>query len=162
MPSITRSTLRLPAFMALALLPLALDSCSSTGKIEGIPENLPDIPLKGSTATPPHTMQSFEYPFDSAGNYVSEWAAEGEKRSGRPAAYSSDDEKKWSGSHGGSVTASRRSPKSKSRSVSYKVKSGDTLSEISDKFGISVSAIKRANGMKSNVVKRGEILKIPK
>lgn len=50
---------------------------SSSPKIEGVPGNLPDIPLYGSAATPPHSMSRGDYPFDSNGNYMTAWAAQG-------------------------------------------------------------------------------------
>jgi hypothetical protein len=186
----TRSLLRCLASVIVAVVPLLLDSCSSTANFEGIPEKLPVIALNGTSATPPHTMQSFEYPFDSQGNYVSDWAAEGERRSGRPAAYTSDDERKWSGSHAGKVIASRKSTsktsaKKKSsskdddppakkkttvkssttpakKSSSYTVKSSDTLYGIARKMGISVERLKKANGLKSDKIRPGASLTIPK
>jgi LysM repeat protein len=44
----------------------------------------------------------------------------------------------------------------------YTVRSGDTLGEIAQKHGVSVSALKRANGLRSDVLKIGNRLKIPK
>ena len=111
-----------PALLAVAMLPLFLDSCSSTPKFEGLPEHLPTIALNGSSATPPHTMQSYEYPFDSSGHYVAEWAAEGERKAGRPASATSDDERKWHGSHGGKATGARK-PKTKKSTATGKSKS---------------------------------------
>ena len=43
----------------------------------------------------------------------------------------------------------------------YKVKSGDTLSEIAQRYRTSVSAIKRLNHLKSDRINIGQILKIP-
>lgn len=87
---------------------LVLDSCSSTSKIKGLPDKLPEIALSGSNATPPHNLPNYEYPFDASGNYVSTWAAEGESRAGRPASATNDDEREWSNSHRGKVTASSK------------------------------------------------------
>jgi hypothetical protein len=166
------------ALALLALLPLFwLSSCSSSAKIRGIPDKLPPIALSGTVRTPPHRMQSHEYPFDSGGRYVSEWAAEGERRSGRSAAASASDEKKWTGSHGGAATGrkiviaskskkstpSRSTAKSKSKSggSSYVVKKGDTLSSIARSKGTSVSKLKAANGLKSDFLSIGKVLRIP-
>lgn len=44
----------------------------------------------------------------------------------------------------------------------YKVKKGDTLSEIAQKYHTTVKKIKKANGLKSDLIKTGQVLKIPK
>lgn len=44
----------------------------------------------------------------------------------------------------------------------YTVRSGDTLGEIAHKHGVSISALKRANGLRSDVLQIGKRLKIPK
>lgn len=43
----------------------------------------------------------------------------------------------------------------------YKVKSGDTLSEIAEKFHTSVQKIKSLNGLKNDNLRIGQLLKIP-
>jgi LysM repeat protein len=43
----------------------------------------------------------------------------------------------------------------------YKVKSGETLSEIAEKHRTSVSKIKKINHLKSDNIRIGQILKIP-
>jgi LysM repeat protein len=201
-------------------------SCSSTHTGSGgLPTHLPDIQLSGSNDTPPHNMASYEYPFDSNGRYVSDWAAEGERRAGRAASATSDDTSKWNRSHGTSsgsrrssssakVTSSSRSgstsksgsssrkiadnddkptgtskpalkrkpagdddvassssgksstsTKAKSSSSKsgrkYTVKSGDTLSRIAANYGTSVAKIKAANGMSSDFLSIGRVLRIP-
>ncbi len=45
--------------------------------------------------------------------------------------------------------------------VKYKVKTGDTLLEIAIKYGVSVQAIQKANGMKNDVIRIGDELIIP-
>ncbi|NPA32691.1 MAG: LysM peptidoglycan-binding domain-containing protein [Aquificae bacterium] len=57
------------------------------------------------------------------------------------------------------VARSRR--KTSSNYILYKVKKGDTLSTIAKRFGTSVSAIKRANNLRSNRIRVGQKLKIP-
>jgi hypothetical protein len=106
-------------FLASALAPLLVASCSSTPKIQGLPERLPEIALNGSSATPPHTMANYEYPFDANGNYVSNWAAEGERRAGRSPIATDADEKKWSSSHRGHATG-KSSPKKSTKKGSGK------------------------------------------
>jgi len=44
----------------------------------------------------------------------------------------------------------------------YKVRSGDTLSEIADRHRTTVSKIKKANGLRNNTIRPGQVLKIPK
>lgn len=159
------------------LLMLASSSCSSSsGNMQGLPSNLPNIHLDGPTSTPPHNMASYDYPFDSNGRYVSDWAAEGERRSGRSASATSADTSKWSSSHGGAASkrkvASTSKSKSKSKSSgssskskgggrSYTVKAGDTLGHIAARNGSSVAKIKAANGMSSDFLKIGRVLRIP-
>jgi LysM repeat protein len=43
----------------------------------------------------------------------------------------------------------------------YVVKSGDSLTKIAKHFGVSIRSIRSANGMKTNMIKVGEKLKIP-
>ncbi len=154
---------RLAACCALATLPFWFAACTST-KIEGVPDKLPEIALSGSTATPAHHMASYQYPFDSSGNYVNDWAAEGEHRAGRSARATSDDERKWSSSRGGRTTSSSKS-KSKSKSSGssiYVIKKGDTVGKIAQRHGISASKLKSANGLKSDFIRAGKTLKIPR
>jgi hypothetical protein len=44
----------------------------------------------------------------------------------------------------------------------YKVRSGDSLWSIARKFGVSVTELKQANGLKSSNIKPGQTLVIPK
>lgn len=44
---------------------------------------------------------------------------------------------------------------------SHKVKSGESLSSISKKYGVSIEELKRANGMKSDNLRAGQTLTIP-
>lgn len=171
--------------LSLALLTVLLvGACSSSGKKGDLPKNLPSISLATSSATPPHNLPSYEYPFDSSGNYVSDWAAEGERRSGRSAANDSDTQR-WSSSHGGSATARKpkvttvsksKSSASKSKTTaskskakpaaggsrSHTVKKGDTLYGLALRYGTTVAKIKSANGMSSDMLKIGRVLKIPR
>jgi LysM repeat protein len=43
----------------------------------------------------------------------------------------------------------------------YKVKSGDTLSEIAEKYHTSIAKIKKANSLRSDMIQVGQTLKIP-
>jgi LysM repeat protein/lysophospholipase L1-like esterase len=46
--------------------------------------------------------------------------------------------------------------------IRYKVEKGDTLSEIAEKFSVSVKSIKKLNGMRTSKVVEGKMLLIPK
>ncbi len=51
--------------------------------------------------------------------------------------------------------------KKKSLNKIYKVRSGDNLSKIAQKFGVTVAALKNKNKLKRDLIKPGQILKIP-
>lgn len=53
------------------------------------------------------------------------------------------------------------SEKPRDQIISYKVQSGDTLSTIAEKFGVSVDSIKWANDLKRDSLKVGQEVKIP-
>jgi len=181
---------KLPAAGLALLACLLLDSCKGTKPgTGGLPTNLPAIALQGPRATPPHTLPSYTYPFDSGGNYVSDWAADGERRAGRSAASSSDADE-WRRSHGGSSskskpklvssssrktsgssskksssgskTASKSKSKSSGSGSGYVVKKGDTLSAIARRNGTTVSKLKSANGLSSDNIAIGKKLRVPR
>jgi LysM repeat protein len=52
--------------------------------------------------------------------------------------------------------------KPKPKSVTYVVKSGDSLSVIAGRTGSSINAIKSANGISGTLIRPGQVLKIPK
>jgi murein DD-endopeptidase MepM/ murein hydrolase activator NlpD len=45
--------------------------------------------------------------------------------------------------------------------IKYRVRRGDSLIKIAKKFGVSWKEIKRVNGLKSNIVRRGQLIKVP-
>jgi membrane-bound lytic murein transglycosylase D len=51
--------------------------------------------------------------------------------------------------------------KKKQRQLVYRVKSGDTMTDIADKYGVTVSDLKLANHLRSSKLLRGQKLKIP-
>ena len=55
----------------------------------------------------------------------------------------------------------RTPPKKKPVVKTYTVKSGDTLSRIAQKYHVTVSALKRKNNLKSDLIRTGQKLKIP-
>jgi LysM repeat protein/lysophospholipase L1-like esterase len=48
-----------------------------------------------------------------------------------------------------------------SKKISHRVRNGEALSVIADKYNVSITAIKKANRLKSNTIKAGKTLKIP-
>lgn len=58
------------------------------------------------------------------------------------------------------VVAQSTSTGSRGSSTTYKVRKGDTLSEIAEKFGVRVSTLKRLNNLKSDLIRIGQVLKI--
>lgn len=164
--------------LTLAAL-LALNACKSSPKIKGVPSNLPDVNLDASARTPSHNMEHGDYPFDSSGNYVTAWAAQGGDPEAPPEARrsSSSSTRRSSGSSSSTARKSSYSPsgtKSKSTSTASKskskssgsrkhtVKSGDSLWSIARKYGTSVAKIKSANGLKSDMIRDGRALTIPR
>lgn len=49
-----------------------------------------------------------------------------------------------------------------SKSVTYKVVAGDNLTKIGKKFGVSVATLKSLNGLKSDLIRVGQVLTIKK
>jgi len=45
--------------------------------------------------------------------------------------------------------------------IDYQVKKGETLASIASKFGVSIESIKWSNNLKSDLIKPGQVLKIP-
>ena len=140
--------------LILSLIILGLVACNATQtkKIHSgsyswaaLDAQLPDGPV----VTPPHKLPSHEYPFDNAGRYMPSWAVAGEKQHGRTT-YTGPNS---ASSHG-----------SDSRKIGYrrhKIATGDTLYGLARRYGTSVSAIKRANNLRSDLIIKGRTLKIP-
>ncbi len=55
----------------------------------------------------------------------------------------------------------KEKPKKLKKFKVYRVKRGDSLQKIAKKFGVKVRDIKRANGLKGNLIRVGQRLKIP-
>lgn len=61
----------------------------------------------------------------------------------------------------GKETASSKSKKAVQSPSTHKLKSGDNLSSLAKKYGVTVDAIKKANNMKNDNLRAGETIKIP-
>lgn len=59
-------------------------------------------------------------------------------------------------------STSGKSKSTASRSSSYTIKSGDTLSRIAARNGTTVAKLKAANGLRSDSIRTGKTLKIPR
>lgn len=146
---------------------LLLAACENSSHIKGLPKVLPVINLHASPSTPAHSMGHADYPFADNGDYKSDWAAEGGQGAGMD--YSS-----WRSSHGSSSSRSSSKKKTSSKSGgkssgsktsrkggSYTIKSGDNLGSIARRHGTTVSKLKAANGLSSDLIRAGKTLKIP-
>ncbi len=140
-----------------AVVPLFFTSCEST----------PSVATVGPTTTPNHSLPKHEYPFDSSGRYREEWvkAPRGVESGVSGRGSSSASRRAESGappsasSAGPTTVASIGSTRSKVRF--HTVGRSDTLWGISRRYGVSVSDIKAANSLNSDVVRTGQSLRIP-
>jgi hypothetical protein len=159
------------SFPLLLVAAAALPSCNSSRRnASGPPSVLPHVNLHASSATPPHRLAPTEYPFAPNGDYVQGWAA---AAGGPPAA----SDRSWSSSHHGGSSGSTRSSSAKkytspkkstaskkkpTSSRRHTVRSGDTLSSLARRYGTTVAKIKSANGLKSDMIRDGRSLIIPR
>ena len=113
--------------------------------------------------TPPAATSNPYAPVYASGESGSGSTASSSKPKPKPASSSSSSKPK-------SSTASKSKPKPKpaakpkpkASTVSYTVKKGDTLYGLANRYGTSVSAIKKANGLSSDMLRDGRSLKIPR
>ena len=114
--------------------------------------------------TPPAATSNPYAPVYASGESGSGSTASSSKPKPKPASSASSSKPK-------SSTASKSKPKPKptaakpkpkSSTVSYTVKKGDTLYGLANRYGTSVSAIKKANGLSSDMLRDGRSLKIPR
>lgn len=151
---------RLLSATLAAVLTFSLASCDSTSSTStsGNPTfSGPRPSVSGSSARPVSHLPSTEYPFDAKGNYITSWAAAGDKKYGARRASSSSSR---SSSSRSSSTRSKRA--STPRYRTHTVKKGDTLWGLSKRYGKSVSSIKSASGLRSDSIRIGQRLKIPR
>lgn len=124
-----------------------------------LPGNLPNLSFGGGAATPPHSMSRYEYPFDAAGNYNEDWAAQGERLAGRSTTSSAQPR----------ATVTRSAPTRRSSSGSpgtasrvHTVQRGDTLYSIARRYNTTVARLRSANGISGDVIRPGQRLTIPR
>ncbi len=60
-----------------------------------------------------------------------------------------------------SKPAAKQSKPAAPKNVSHTIKSGETLSTIARKYGVSVAQLKQANGLKSDAISAGKTLTVP-
>lgn len=59
------------------------------------------------------------------------------------------------------TSAANSTKKAAANPTTHKLKNGDSLSSLSKKYGVSIDAIKKANGMTSDKLRAGQTIKIP-
>ena len=93
---------------------------------------------------------------EPASGEIPPWIAESSKKSSA--------RKSTAGSKSSRSTAARKSSSRKSapKARTYTVKKGDTLGAIARRNGTSVKALKRANGLKSDLIHINQKLTIPR
>lgn len=119
--------------------------------------------VASSTLTPEHSLPKIEYPFDEDGNYLADWAARGEVRfrNGSSQYASSSTQRSYSAAKP-KPTVTRSTPAPQKSSFRYhKVTASDTLWSLSRKYGTTVAAIQKANGLSSSLIITGSTIKIP-
>ncbi len=168
-PRLNTQSLRTGITAALALSSLFIfSSCSSHSP--------------GGTITVAQTSgyQPNFGPFDSNGNYVDAWADKPPRRryvnsDGKPSSPSRNSGSGYTPpapvAHTPPPKASKPTaskpkpkpaPKPSSSARSHTVKRGDTLYGLSRKYGVSVSAIQRANKLRNTTIHVGQRLSIPR
>lgn len=60
-----------------------------------------------------------------------------------------------------SKSSKKNNSSKKAKQTTHQIKSGENLGRIAAKYGVTVDAIKKANGLKSDAIKAGATLKIP-
>jgi len=123
-------------------------------------------------------------PFDSRGNYIEEWADQPDRWFKPPA---SSDKPKQKPVFAKKDTPPQNlpeiavveprpemtqpkpkpvvvkpKPKPKPKVVKYLVKKGDSLSKVASRHGVSLSALRRANGISGDLIRPGQALTIPR
>mgnify|MGYP005852353757 CR=1 FL=1 len=107
-------------------------------------------------------------PFDEDGNYIEAWADNPPSRKKRRSQSKPEprpEPRVASTPRRTSKPQSTPKPKPvvvKPKKIRHTVKKGDTLYGLARRYGTSVSAIQKANGLKGNIIRTGKTLVIPK
>ncbi|MGB0291570.1 MAG: LysM peptidoglycan-binding domain-containing protein [Luteolibacter sp.] len=103
-------------------------------------------------------------PFDSRGRYREDWADDPSKwrRPSAPPPVANVSPVTSSGSSSTASTPPPSKPTPKPSVTRHTVKRGDTLSHIARRYGSSVSAIRRANGISGSLIFPGQKLIVPR
>jgi LysM repeat protein len=164
----------------------SFSSCFSSGVATQIPLGNWETEaalVASSTTTPEHSLSKLEYPFDGEGNYITAWAAGDVQEIDLNTTATTS----WATSSTPTPTPSRHPadelaaalarvdaasapttaplptpvPDPQLSSRYHKVGASDTLWGHSQKYGTTVSAIQRANGLSSTTIRTGSTIKIP-
>lgn len=123
-----------------------------------------DQPPPNSTplSTSSRTTEANNTPRETKSRHTGEIEVASRGKSSTKSKHSaSSDEPKHSSTKSSTAHTTKPKPKSSS-SVRHTVKPGDSLSSIASKYGTSVSAIQKANGIKGTLIRDGSKLTIPK
>lgn len=120
----------------------------------------------GSRSAPP--TNTVTGPFDRRGNYIEDWTDKPEKwyqpstpsEKSKPKAIAKKDTPPEIAVVKPKPVVVK--PKPKPKAVRYKVRKGDNLTKIGRKYGVSVSSLRRANGISGDLIRIGQVLKIPR
>ena len=143
---------------------LAFASCSSS-KPKGVStKSLPKVSGSASgasSARPVNHLSRSEYPFDAAGNYITSWASSGTSSSSYSKPRVSKKTYSTASKPKAKPTPKYRPPAKKSVPRYHVVRKGDTLYGLSRRYGKSISALQKANGIRGNGIRLGQRLRIP-
>ena len=84
-----------------------------------------------------------------------------QKKETAAAASSKNSKKKETAQNTAKKNTAKTATAKKSKQTVHTIKSGENLGRIAKKYGVTVDAIKKANGMKSDAIRAGAELKIP-
>lgn len=133
-------------------LSLGLVSCSQNSGMYADAETAKAV----ADGTMPPWMAEYSDPVYETGSYT--------PASADPYAYNPPAKPKSSAKKPTSSASTKKKPTTRKTptTVSHKVKKGDTLGGLASKYRTSVKAIKSENGLKSDMIRIGQTLRIPR